>query len=228
LDYRHLIESSLDPHSVDLRPNEERPINLRVNSTTGYEPHINLLAKNTTKIKLYFDSNDFKIPPFGTTIIPFKVKASSDATPSVIDIPIFVYSSIPPKVVYTINAKSTRSADSGSFTPKGIETVKQTSILTVEVKSPYTPLEQLGQLNESVISPISGVWTFLIGILTLGIPLAIRTYNNRKRKKPQKKLITYRWYRRFPASTFYALIAIGCLSAVLIVLTLFIFKILPF
>jgi hypothetical protein len=139
------IKQSLIPNSLEIRPNEIKNINIRVNSTTGYEPQINLYAKNTTELKLYFDLKGLEIPSFGTAAIPFKVKAIEDATPSTIDIPIAINSSTPPKVLYEGNSSSLQNDDLENFSPQARETIEQISVLSVEVKDPYNIFELLSK-----------------------------------------------------------------------------------
>jgi hypothetical protein len=182
---------SLTPASFEIRPGEEKIININVNSTTGYEPQIKLFAKNTTELALHLDMANFSVPAFGIIAKPLSVRASETASPSTSKIDIKSHSSIPPKTVYTSNTADVTPNDnphlmSQDVTPNETETRTQISILSVEVKKPYTLLENLSNFNESVISPISGVWTFLIGVLTVSIPLVLRFYRNKIKNKPQR------------------------------------------
>jgi hypothetical protein len=53
---------------------------------------------------------------------------------------------------------------------------------------PYTEQEHLNNIVNSWISPLSSLWTFLAGIGAIIVPLIIRFYSKKSKKKTETKI----------------------------------------
>lgn len=95
---------STSPNSVELKKGEHKTIEVRVNTTQGYEPTVNLVAKSQSKnINFDFTQNDtsnkntftLRVPSYGIATTPLTI-SSSDAA-SIGPYTIFIFANYNPK-----------------------------------------------------------------------------------------------------------------------------------
>jgi hypothetical protein len=92
----HLVIST-SPNSIELHKGEEKTIEVKLNSSQGYEPSVNVYAISTVKnIKVEFPQNDtLRIPTYGLATTPLTISASPDAPVGPYTLFIFANSSFP-------------------------------------------------------------------------------------------------------------------------------------
>jgi hypothetical protein len=182
-----------NPNPVELRPGEERDIQLLIKGNThlptealisqyGENSKNNKNNNNTWNIQsgglnTSIALNRISIPDSGTGTLNLHVKALNNAEPISHVLPIMADISFPTTI-------TNRGGE--SFTNSKSETQKVTSNLTLVVLPAYTTEERFGSFVNSWITPVTGVWTFLAGVAAVLTPLIIRVYNKRKGKSTNK------------------------------------------
>jgi hypothetical protein len=189
------ISISTSPKSLEIIPGEEKTIDIEVNSTTDFQPVVQILASNRLGIIINYPSNTiFQLPSYGFETIPLRIKMLQNVTASEQTLHLPIYANL------TMITEGLRQFKPNNVEPTGEEihllresVSNQTdkTILLLKVQKPLTPfevtLDHLASFNNTVITPISGIWTFIIGVLTLGIPWAIHI-NNQKKKNKNKNI----------------------------------------
>jgi hypothetical protein len=185
------VSISTSPKSLEIIPGEEKTIDIEVNSTTDFQPVVQILAHNRSEIIISYPSNTtFQLPSYGIETIPLRIKMLQNVTTSrpTLHLPLYVNLTSPTEESFQF--KPTNSAPTGEeihLLRESVSNQTDKTILLLKVQKPLTPMESilgyLANFNSTVITPISGIWTFIIGVLTLGIPWAVRMYSQRKKIK---------------------------------------------
>lgn len=170
----YLISTS--PNSLDLRPAEEKTIRLQIKSNTNTRSDVFLATNKTDGVELTLSPNKASIPPYGLATSRLNVKVSENVKPFEYLIPISANMSIPTesKIRGSVSNDIMRNSISAN--------ISQNSNFTLDVLPPLSPAEQLNNFYQSWLSPISGIWTFLVGVATVTIPFIIRLYTRKKNK----------------------------------------------
>ena len=182
------LSVSIDPNPIDLRSGEDADVNVNVNSTSDFQPVVSVSANNQKGVLLNFPSNTrFQIPFSGIKTIPLHIHVLPNFTDYRIQhIPLVLKSFIQKEEGLISNSNNNLKSGELQFTQNANMTPQQYKIaLNINVKEPLSPfdsiLDVLTKFNNRVISPISGIWTFLLGLLTLGIPWIIKKYKSKKK-----------------------------------------------
>jgi hypothetical protein len=178
------VSISASPPSVTLRPGESNIIGVKLNSTRGYEPRVQLLAvTSSSDIVAKFGFNETRIPSYGMATVPLAITvpynfATSD--PRQYTISIFANATLP---VEYLDPSKLNGYDSQSSIP--LFRTQPTSVgytMTVEVLPAMTVLEKLG-LGSSGI-PLNIPKEYLLGfygiVLSLVVPGITRWFNKRR------------------------------------------------
>lgn len=169
--------------NLELRQGESKNIPISINSTTDLESIIQLSHNYKGPYSnVNFLDDTFVIPPFGSEVGSIHVNISKNS-------PIGFYIIIPIIADISFPYKSVISPDENlSHTNKKVpflNTSSHTNLL-IKVKGPLTTPEFLSDINNKWITPIAGIWTFLIGVITVSIPFLITIYKMYKKKKLKK------------------------------------------
>jgi hypothetical protein len=161
------------PNSVDLRKGEEKTIEVKVNTTQGYEPTVNLNATSHSKhIILDFTQNDtinvpvyaLRIPSYGIATIPLTITSSKDASVGPYTLFIFANSSFPSEEF--IEPKSFTQRRTSGIVPTSIssENIFTESTLLVTLQDPLTLIDHISDFWNKVGGPMSFIYGILAGI----------------------------------------------------------------
>jgi hypothetical protein len=161
---------STSPTSVELRNGEETTVEVKVNSTLGYEPTIYFYTINeTSDVDFDFKYDTLRIPSHGEAITPLTINSSDGALTGPRTFFILINSSFPADTLFDLPIISKP------------DLVAKSSFL-ITVLPPLTLQEHLNNFVKSWLTPITGIWTFLAGVATVITPVVIRIYSNRKKK----------------------------------------------
>lgn len=165
---------SSSPNSVELRKGETKTIEVKVNTTQGYEPTINL---NTTSQSKYlisdFTQNDtspdpkytLRIPSYGIATTPLTIASTENAPVGPYTLFIFANSSFPPEQLIESKSPQESRASSGLLPASALtsENIFTQYSLLVTVREPLTLIDHIGDLWDKVGQPISFVTGIIIG-----------------------------------------------------------------
>ena len=167
---------STSPSRIDLRAGDERTVSLQIKSNTNTRSEVVLSTNQTDEVELALSPNKTSIPPNGLITSRLYVKVSDDATPFEYLLPISANMSIPTesRIRGTMGSDIMRNSISANTT--------ENSNFTLTVIPPLSVAEQLKIFYDSWLSPISGIWTFLVGVGAVIIPVIIRLYARKKSK----------------------------------------------
>jgi hypothetical protein len=167
---------SANPSSVVLRPGEEQNIQLQVKGNTDLQSEAFLTADNNgDDIELNFlPSNKTSIPPSGSGTYSLNIKANDTAEHRSYTFPIIANISFPTSI-------TNRGGE--TFSNNKSISIMESSNLTLTVLPPYTAPEILSNFAEDVITPISGIWSFIVGVGTVVVPLLLYLYRKRKKNE---------------------------------------------
>jgi hypothetical protein len=167
------LHISTDPTSVTLTPGQVKIIEVKVNSTEGYTPAVNLSAKAPSdgSIKSYFKKGFDKlvVPSYGMVTTNMIISAVQNASSAPYTLTIFANSSFPPEQL--INVKSFVNKTS-PLPPSAQESqnVFSTSTVAASILPPIPPLTWQQQISEtwsglgSAINGFVGLVAALIGM----------------------------------------------------------------
>jgi hypothetical protein len=171
------LDISTSSSSVELRKGEEKTIEVKVNSTHGYEPVVNLYTKiQSNEIRLDFKHNDtLQIPSYGVANIPLTITSSDDARLGPSTFFIFADSTFPSEELIRPNAPNISGFLPPSVKPENM--ITQSSLL-VTIQEQLTLPDQIKEFWSKVGDPL----TFFYGILA-GISPWIYTKIKERNKK---------------------------------------------
>jgi hypothetical protein len=162
------------PKSVELKKGEQKTIEVRINTTHGYEPTVNLEAKSQSKNIIFdFTQNDtspipvfkLRIPSYGIAAIPLTITSSEDASIGPHTLFIFANSSFPPEELIkpkSFTEKRTPGVLPSSKIPS--ENVFTQSSLLATLQEPLTAIDNISDFWNKLGAPISFIYGILAGI----------------------------------------------------------------
>ena len=180
---------SASPNPVELRVGEEKIIELQVKPKTDLKSYALLSTSHIDGIKANFSSNGAYVPRDSSATLPLKISASDNekaysyTLPHSYTLPIFANISIPTE------SRVRGTGISDDVMKNSISAnVTENSNLTIAVLPPLTISEQLNNIYNAWISPISGISSFLLGVGAVTVPVLIRRYNKKRIKEKNKKV----------------------------------------
>lgn len=152
------------PKSLILRPGDNKTIELKVNSTKGFEPIVFLsTAKNQSgDIKSNIKFNKLRIPSYGVATTPVTIAANENAVSRPYTLVIFANSTFPSEDL--INEFTPRKVTVNSLVPKSqdkSQNVISQSTMGLIVEDPLTLDEKISEFWNKLGNPI----TFLYGVI---------------------------------------------------------------
>jgi hypothetical protein len=179
---------STSPSNLILTPGEQKTIEVKVNSTKGYEPMVNLSAmtpSNNIHINFKRGFDKLKVPTYGMATTHMTISTAYNASIAPYSLTIFANSSFPPDQLITVNKTSNRKSPSSLFPPlaEQSQNIVSQSTMAITVEEPI-PL--LVNFVNTWITPAAGILTFVAGVGTVLTPFIIHFYN-KKRKKIDNK-----------------------------------------
>jgi hypothetical protein len=184
---------STSPNSVELKKGEQKTIEVRVNTTQGYEPTVNLYAKSQSKNIIFdFTQNDtsnipiftLRIPSYGIATTPLAITSSENASIGPYTLFIFANSSFPPEEF--IKPKSFTQKSTSNFLPSSareFENIFTQSSLVATLREPLTTIDHISDFWNKLGAPISFIYGILAGISPwIFTKIRERMKNNRNNK----------------------------------------------
>lgn len=148
---------------MEITKGEPKTVEVRVNTSQGYEPTVNLKAESQSEgLILDFTQNDtvikpdytFRMPSYGIAAIPLKISSTEYANIGPISIFLNATSSFPPDPFLEDDFLLPKSA-------KSSENIFTQASLLIELEAPLTIVDHIGNFWDKVGAPIS----FIIGIV---------------------------------------------------------------
>jgi hypothetical protein len=153
---------STAPNSLEITKGDHKSIEVRVNSTQGYEPTVNVYTLNQSRdIGFDFGYKTLRIPSYGMSSTPLTVNVSKDALSGPYTLFIFANSTFPPEELLKPKTEITDSNFRSSIPTENI--VTQSSML-VTVKDPPDFLESISIGWDKLGGPIGFVYGIIAGI----------------------------------------------------------------
>ena len=164
------LSVSTSPNSVVLRKGEPKTIEVKVNTSQGYEPTINLDAKSQSEhLILDFTQNDtspeskiaLRIPSYGIATVPLTISSKDNAPIGSYSMFIFANSSFPPEEFLKpkpIKGYATTFLPPSVLTPENIFT--QSSML-ITLSEPLIWLDHISNFWNK----LGGLLSFISGLL---------------------------------------------------------------
>ncbi len=172
---------STSPSSVQLRPGDEKDVELKVNSTIHSTPRISFSTNQTHGIELNLIPKEEFLTPAAMTASFLHIKVLQNATfrynvPYTIQIlPNVSFPKIDSNLVKGKNSKMSATIP----IPR--------SYLTITVLPPLTLLEQIRNTWETWGSPISGFYTLIAAIAAGSSPWILRKIRQERKKDKQQQ-----------------------------------------
>jgi hypothetical protein len=179
-----IISTSQSP--LELRPGEEKNINLNIQSKTNINSQVLISVErinDNIQVNPYPDL--LSILPLANATYTLVVNATHNAIPGSYTIPLSINMSFPRTVDVSAFGQSF------GYSNQIISTINKNSYLTITILPKLTTEEHLNNFVNSWINPISGLWTFLAGVGAVIAPLIIRMYSKKQMKSENKKLDDY-------------------------------------
>jgi hypothetical protein len=159
------LRVTTSPNQLELRKGEPRTVEVRVNTSQGYEPTVNLMAESQSRgLLLDFTQNDtsirssysFRLPSYGIATIPLTISSTEEANVGPNTIFVFANSSFPPEEFIK---------SSNGFLPKSVvsENIFTQSSFLVNLQEKLTAIDQIGSFWDRVGGPVSFVTGIIIG-----------------------------------------------------------------
>ena len=173
---------STSANSIQLRPGDEKKIEVQVKTTTNTKSQVFLFANQTDDdLELSFIPNKTSVPPGGMVSSLLQINALDNAEPRPITIPIIANISIPTQ------AKVLTKSETGAITSNSIsENITQNSNLTVTVLNPLSPQEHLSIFVKDWFTPLTGIYQTASGIIGGISGYIIATIRNKQKKNNNK------------------------------------------
>ncbi len=173
------------PTSWILPANSNKTIEVKINSTHGYEPIVNLSARSLSgNINVNFKQgydNNLRIPSYGITTVPLIVSANKTSNIAPDTILINANSSFPPDIVIGVKPSKNLSVLLPESEEKSYNLIQQIT-MPVDVQKPLSKIEELGSIWDILGAPI----TFFFGIaadrIIPWIYKSVNQYRNEKKK----------------------------------------------
>ena len=179
---------SISPNFVELIQGDNKTIEIKLESDTGFTPIIDISAdvkaQNVNLVYLFFNSsNNYirnTIPPFGTIIFPLTIRAIDNAILGQHDFQITANATFPESPLIKPTTESKMQSIS-SFIKS--ETIPKKSTLTVIIQPKPTLIDIILEISQKWEFPI----TFATGIFTgYVIPWILKKLRNKNKKDPRE------------------------------------------
>ncbi len=157
---------STSPPSLDITKGDEKTIEVKVNSTQGYEPTVNIYTVNTSKNILFnFTYNRLRIPSYGAATTPATITVSKNALPGPYTLFIFANSTFPAEQL--IKPKTNVSLSDVRFShldTSQIENILTQTSMILTINEPPGLADEIGSYWEKLGGPVAFFYGIIAGI----------------------------------------------------------------
>ena len=155
---------STSPNFLLLRPGEEKTIELKVNSTKGFEPTVVLSTANQSgNVKANITFDKLRIPSYGVATTPMTISVANNALIRPYTLFTFANSTFPPEELIKVKSSKT----SASILPSSeeiSENIVTQSSMVITVQEPLTEIDKISEFWNKLGSPITFIYGILAGI----------------------------------------------------------------
>ena len=169
------LHISTSPTSVSLTPSEEKTIEVKVNSTEGYTPAVNLSAivPSDGNIKFNFKRGFDKliVPSYGMVTTYMTISAPQNASIAPYTLTIFANSSFPSEQLIKVKSPINKTFSSSTFFPPSVQesqNVFSSSTVAINILPSLTWQQQISEAWNGFGSAING----FVGLVAAVIGLA--------------------------------------------------------
>jgi hypothetical protein len=162
---------SSSPRSVEIRKGEQETIEVRVNTTQGYEPTVNLNATSqSNKLVMDFTHNDtshkptytLRVPSYGVATAPLTISSKENASTGPYTLFVFANSSFPPEELIRPKNLQNLTTDFLPSSVRASQNIFTQSSLVVRLHEQLTWVDYLSDFWNK----LGEVVTFVTGIVT--------------------------------------------------------------
>jgi hypothetical protein len=170
---------SILPSSKTLRQGDMDKIELELKSNTTLSLVALLSTDSIEGIESSIVPREISVSPFGMATSTLQLKVLNNATIQTHRLRINAEISIPIKVTSHVSGKILGS-------PLPVGTILKNTDFIITVQPPLSFGDRLNNFYNTTLSPISGIWTFLLGVAGVTAPLIIRAYKKQNKRKNKK------------------------------------------
>jgi hypothetical protein len=167
---------STSPTLIELTKGKEKTIEVRVNSSQGYEPTVELSATNQSNSieNISFQNKSLNIPTYGIATTPLTIKATQDSATGTYTMILFANSTFPSEQL----SDNLGHNNTTNFVPDISENVFAKSSILVMILDPPSWDENIKIFWDN----IGGATLFIYGIIAGLVPWIYTSMKNRKKK----------------------------------------------
>jgi hypothetical protein len=135
---------SIFPNPVVIRAGEEKKVEIRLNSTSGFEPSVFLYTMAQSDFDLNISNNTLRMPLYGEATTPLTITASPNAVLRPYTVPIFANISFPSQsIIETISSETDLITNPSFIRSQNMTTL---SSLTITVLEPLSIAANYGYI----------------------------------------------------------------------------------
>jgi hypothetical protein len=170
------------PSIIELQKGDEKTIEIRVNSSQGYEPRVELSAKSQTNSteSSFRQNKTLHIPTYGMATTPLTVRALQDSVAGPYTLLIFANSTFPSEQLIDQLGVANNKPD---FVPDISENIIAQSKILVTILEPPAWDENVKNYWDNIGGPTS----FFYGIIAGLLPWIYNSIKNKKNKDGKNK-----------------------------------------
>jgi hypothetical protein len=173
---------SISPSNAYLRPGEKKIIEFQIKSNTDAKSEVSLSTNQTDHdIQLLASPKKLSILPYGLATSRLEANVSEHAKSFDHTLLISANISIP-----TESRVRGSGVSSDIMKNSASANITENSHFTLTILPPLSFGERLNNFYTTTLSPISGIWTFLLGVAGVTAPLIIRAYKKQNKGKNKK------------------------------------------
>jgi hypothetical protein len=182
---------SSSPRSVEMRKGEQETIEVRVNTTQGYEPTVNLNASSqSNKLVMDFTQNDtshkptytLRVPSYGVVTTPLTITSKEDASPGPYTIFVFANSSFPPEELIRPKNLQNLTTDFLPSSVRASQNIFTQSSLVVRLQEQLTWIDYLSDFWNKLGEVVTFVTGIVAGYIGPWIFRKLKDYRDIERK----------------------------------------------
>jgi hypothetical protein len=179
------FEIFTSPTLLELRPGEQKNVQLKIQSKTNLNSNIALFTEGNENVQADFTTNQTFMSPSSIAISTLKITATQDAKPQSFSIPLSMHVTFPKIFEVTLGGKL-------NFENAISPMLQKKSYFTITILPELTWPEHMENFAKW-LSPINSVWTFITAVGAVMVPIIIRMYKKKEEKgnKSNNKIDEY-------------------------------------
>jgi hypothetical protein len=173
---------TMSNNPLEIREDENKTVQLRVESKTNLNSNISIIVHKPKGVSAKLETSYFSLQPNATGVTDLLVGVEGNISSRAFTIPIDVKMYFPSKQSIT-SVTNLKEKNTFSFNNTFSANINKHADLTVIIKPALRWDERLNIFVTSIITPLSGLWTFLAGVAVVVGPLIFRLYSKKSKKK---------------------------------------------